>query len=140
MIELPYPPSVNKMYTNRKFDGRRLLTKIARQWKKEAFYLLKSQKPKDIFNKNIIFTMIVYPPDRRKRDTSNLIKIVEDALVDSEWMIDDRYVIKHFIHKEMIVKGGKIFVSLNSFDKICPVCQGRGLNNNYLEIKSCKNK
>lgn len=123
MIRLPYPPSLNKMYTNRKSDGRRLLTKKARNWIEEAYYILYSDfKCVKYSNRPllgpIIFTLNIYPPDNRKRDISNLIKIVEDVFVKTKYVIDDRQTAIVNVRKCEIVKNGYVEASVNKFTQL----------------------
>ena len=127
VIELPYGPSVNQLYVKRLGYGKYIWTNKARQWKKDVSILLRSKRPKEPLGNDIVFSMWVYPPDKRKRDSSNLIKPVEDSIVDAGWITDDRYVIKHFIHKCEPVPGGKVKVMISPTSCLCPHCNGTGI-------------
>lgn len=88
----------------------------------------KSQETKDFFkhvwsavNKlnarkrwphNLKMTMFIHPPDRRRRDSSNLWKMVEDALMEAEVFVDDSQITEHRSVKSSPVKGGLVIVEI----------------------------
>ena len=98
IVVAPLPPSVNSAYQNRKPSsatkkqkGRRL-TDEARVYKDSVTYLVKNkcqleEMPKPPY---VVFYHFRFP-DRRKRDITNYVKILEDA-VFAGMHIDDRYV------------------------------------------------
>ena len=52
-----------------------------------------------------------YPPDKRKRDLSNIIKVLEDALVrggliEDDSLIDDLHITRH-------EKGGYVLITVD---------------------------
>lgn len=76
-ITLPFPPSVNRLY--RSFGGRSIKSKAYREWELAAAWAIKSQKPKTIKGPYKL-TILLTPPDKRKRDLGNLEKAISDAL------------------------------------------------------------
>lgn len=76
-ITLPFPPSVNRLY--RSFKGRSIKSKAYREWEKEAAWSLVAQKPRPIKGRYKL-TLLLTPPDKRKRDLGNLEKAISDAL------------------------------------------------------------
>lgn len=94
---LPYPPSVNNMFANRKGGRRKTDEYIA--WLKEAKADLDAQKYYDGFNwsnhKGMVNVILMFKaPDKRIRDVDNLLKPVLDFLVTHEVIVadDSRYV------------------------------------------------
>lgn len=90
VLELPFPISVNAMY--RSVKGRNILSKQARQWKEQAGWMIaaqKAQKHKGPVSIEMAFT----PPDKRRRDADNFVKIVLDALVTRGVVEDDNTTI-----------------------------------------------
>jgi Holliday junction resolvase RusA-like endonuclease len=77
-LTLPLPPSANNLYRNVPGKGR-VLNKHGREYKQEVRTLALMARP-DFFHGDVRFTMVVYFPDRRRRDLSNTLKIVEDSL------------------------------------------------------------
>ena len=85
-INLPFPPSANGLYANRK--GGRYRTKRYETWANAAGWDIKEQKPKRLEGRYHI-TLMVERKDNRKRDLSNLIKAVSDLLVEHQIIQDD---------------------------------------------------
>ena len=86
-VVLPWPPSVNRIW--RAYKGRNILSKEARKFKDDCNEIFKDEKPV-FFNKERLFlTLTLRPPDKRRRDISNLVKAVEDSL---PWYEDDSQI------------------------------------------------
>lgn len=112
-LTLPYPPSVNKMFAT--FQGRRTLTKHARQYRKRVQNCLWQQKTRRLVGP-VIVVVLVYPPDRRKRDLDNICKGLFDALgkagvYDDDSQIADLHLIRREVHP-----GGKILITLDEMN------------------------
>lgn len=89
-ICLPFPVSTNAMY--RAVKGRSILSARARAWKELAGVEIMSQRP--VKHKGPVSIYLEYtPPDKRRRDPDNHLKIVMDALVTSGVIEDDSAVI-----------------------------------------------
>ena len=87
---LPFPPSVNALYTNVSKVGR-VKTPAYKAWKKEAGLRLNLQRPKKVSGR-IRLAIRAVPPDRRKRDLGNLEKAISDFLVDMGVIDDDSLI------------------------------------------------
>ena len=85
-INLPFPPSGNTLYANRK--GGRYKTKRYETWLNAAGWDIKEQKPKRLEGRYQI-TLLVERKDNRRRDLSNTIKGVSDLLVAHGIIEDD---------------------------------------------------
>jgi len=57
-------------------------------------------------------TVILYPPDARRRDLDNYMKALLDALTQAKVWLDDEQVDSLDIHRGKLVKGGKCSVRL----------------------------
>lgn len=64
------------------------------------------------FQVPVRISMWVHPPDRRRRDISNLWKMVEDALVQSHVMQDDSLVHESHSYLSAVAAGGKVVVAI----------------------------
>jgi Holliday junction resolvase RusA-like endonuclease len=93
-FEVSIPPSVNNLYINRtwrdKKSGkrivRRVMTKKARSYKQAAAWEVKGaalESGWEYTGKRISFHMDLVFRDRRRRDITNCIKIVEDAAAEA---------------------------------------------------------
>lgn len=59
-------------------------------------------------------TMVIHPPDRRRRDSSNLWKMTEDALQDAGVFVDDSQIKEHHAYWSSPVKDGMVVVELET--------------------------
>lgn len=89
-VRLPWPPSVNNLY--RSFKGRNILSKPVRAWKGEANASIMMQRPQKMKGP-VALTLFLTPPNKRKRDADNYLKIVLDALTDMQVIEDDNNTI-----------------------------------------------
>ena len=77
-LTLPYPPSVNAYW--RVWDGRILLSKRGREYRKRAEACVLMAGCPSIGKARAHVDIRAYPPDRRVRDLDNIRKAVNDAL------------------------------------------------------------
>lgn len=59
-------------------------------------------------------TMFIHPPDRRKRDSSNLWKLTEDALQAAGVFMDDSQIKEHHAYWSSPVSGGRVVVEIET--------------------------
>lgn len=57
-------------------------------------------------------SMFIHPPDRRRRDSSNLWKLTEDALMEAGVFEDDSQLKEHRAVMSSPVKGGLVIVEI----------------------------
>ena len=90
-LKLPWPPTVNHYY--RMVNGRMLLSKKGREYKKTGVLMLLEQKAKRPLEGRIEVRIDAYPPDKRVRDIDNLVKPIFDTLQEygmfNDSQIDD---------------------------------------------------
>lgn len=91
-ITLPLPPSVNDSYAT--YNGRRILSKAARDFKHEATQLVTlaaRQTPwRTRPGQRYRLEMTLYFNGNRNRDLSNTIKLCEDSVADALGFNDSR--------------------------------------------------
>lgn len=94
---LEFPPSVNDAYATVTINGkpRRVLTKVARAYKRNAAQSARNQGAFRMTGK-VELTIHIYRP-RRAGDVNNFVKIVEDALKGVAWYDDEQVAISHHI-------------------------------------------
>ena len=93
---LPYPPSANNHWKQNK--GRTYLSTAARAWREKAAAALYEQgRPLKAISVPVRVELLVYPPDRRRRDIANVEKEVADALqrngvLEDDFLIDELFI------------------------------------------------
>jgi len=93
IFRLPLPPTSNHRLVPAKINGRtRLITSgPMRAWKKEAQQILAGHEEIPCVMGYRIHMMIWWP-DRRKRDIDGPVKVCLDALVRAGILVDDSFV------------------------------------------------
>lgn len=90
VLELPIPPSTNKLFRNVPGVGRVKTSEYVR-WSKSALMTMVVQKPKPV--KGSVRVEITCRRVSRRRDIDNIIKPTLDILVRGGLIEDDRHVI-----------------------------------------------
>lgn len=124
-IYLPWTPSVNHYYGDRaikkggKYITIKYITAKGKQYRhavKESLTTAMLHHCKKYFTSDVRLKMdlIIMPPDKRIRDSSNLLKALEDALEHAGVFPNDSQIDVHVIcrNPNVIVKGGQIAVRL----------------------------
>lgn len=106
-IKLPYPPSLNTYYRN--WRGR---TVIAAQGLKFRRDVAAATEGVQKLHGRIRLTLLVCPPDKRKRDLDNVCKATLDALQHAGLYEDDSQIDELRIVRGNKVDGGLLFVEL----------------------------
>jgi len=128
MIEIPIMAcSVNKYY--RSWQGRVLISKDGREFKKEVDLLLNNYEK--VLGK-IKLTLILHFKDKRKRDLDNYNKVLIDCLKNKLFEDDDQ-IYQLYMEKHIGCGFNKISIGIESIDIESPV------NENTEEIKEEKN-
>lgn len=112
-FDLPWPPSANRYWRN--FRGRMVISKEARDYRTKVGYQ-KSHLPQVKAGARLVVDMLAYPPDRRKRDVDNLIKITLDAL-EKGLGFNDCQVDKLSIERKEVVQNGLMNVTIREIEK-----------------------
>ena len=98
-VKLPWPPSANQAY--RMVNNRMLKSKPFREYVKA----LRGTRSFDFGESRLSVTLLVYPPDKRRRDLDNLGKVLCDSLQSAGYFKDDSQI-DELIFKRMEVSGG----------------------------------
>jgi len=105
---LPYPPSVNTYWRNIG-PGRTILSKRAREYRKSVLAIVGPAKP---LLGRLSVSIILSPPDKRKRDLDNAFKGVLDGLAHACVYRDDEQIDELTIRRGPVVKGGRCEVTI----------------------------
>lgn len=86
---LPFPPSANNLYPTRR--GRRVLSEAGKAYHLAVLCAVRAARKTSIAGP-VSLAILVYEPDRRRRDISNLVKVIEDGLTRAGAWGDDSQV------------------------------------------------
>ena len=112
-LALPWPPSTNRLWrcpTSGPLRGRHLLSPEARQYKDNAQTILDALDVEPIPG-HVAVDMVAHPPDRRRRDLDNIIKIILDSLKGRAFG-DDSNVVDIHIRRGDVEQGGMVKVQV----------------------------
>lgn len=122
MIEiiLPYPPSVNHYKTvgrlrttaSGKMYQPRIDSPETKRYHYEVWMKCRQQGVVSLLDSTISLEMYVYPPDRRKRDLDNILKVLCDSLVKAGCFNDDSQIARLLVQRRDIIQGGQIIVRI----------------------------
>jgi len=121
-LHLPYPPTGNHYQKYRVLRPRKggkpivqtYLSKAAKDYYKLVWSVVNRAGANAQWTTPVKITMMIHPPDRRKRDNSNLWKCVEDALALAKVVKDDNQFVEHHDYRREVVKGGMVVVEMET--------------------------
>src|SRR3990167_10288033 len=112
--KLPYPPSINRYWktsirkrssqqstslTLNPLTGKlnrtgKMIKTVTRepaviQYVNDVYYLVRQQRINPTFADKLKLTLLIYPPDEKKRDIDNVVKCVMDSLQHAGIYTDD---------------------------------------------------
>ena len=108
-IELPYPPSVNHYY--RRVGPRTLISREGRRFRERVCAILSGLGLRPLVGP-LDVEVLIFPPDRRRRDIDNTQKSLLDALEHAGAYHNDSQIVKLHIEKREVVPGGKTIVRI----------------------------
>lgn len=108
-VELPYPPSVNHYY--RHVGPRTLISRKGRRFREHVAASLAAEGVRRLAGP-IELEVVIFPPDRRRRDIDNVQKALLDALEHGGAYHDDSQIVKLTIEKRTLVPGGRTLVRI----------------------------
>lgn len=114
-ITLPWPPSVNHYY--RQWQGRMLISKEGRAYRETVALRLRAQGVTEMWVRLRVH-ILVYPPDRRRRDLDNMMKALLDSLqhggaFPDDGAIDDLRIVRMGVDRD----GGSVAVIIEEMGK-----------------------
>lgn len=120
-LHLPWPPSSNHYVKYRVMQRKghkpivaSYLGKEAKEYYKNVWSIVIRAGANARWTTPVKITMYIHPPDRRKRDNSNLWKCVEDALAKAEVVMDDTQFVEHHDYRCPVVAGGMVVVEMET--------------------------
>lgn len=112
MIELtlPFCPSQNSYY--RHVGNKVLISKHGRAYRREVVALIALQRLKRFKDSRVVVSIMMRPPDKRRRDLDNYMKVLFDSITHSGLWDDDCQVDKLTIERGDVVKHGCMIVRI----------------------------
>lgn len=113
-LELPIPPLVNHYWRHITINGtpRTLISARGRDFRKNVVQIVGNEKKALKIDSRVKVNVMVYPPDRRKRDIDGYLKALLDSLTHAGVWLDDEQVDSIYITRGEVVKGGKAVVEI----------------------------
>ena len=123
-LSLPFPPSANqhwlnavrKMKSGRHFTARRLSPEAVAFRAEVAAIVREGHRVPPRLEGRLVLTVLVQPPDHRRRDLDNLAKELGDALVLAGVLRDDYQFDAVRIVRGNVVEGGRVHVRIGRFE------------------------
>jgi crossover junction endodeoxyribonuclease RusA len=114
-VELPWPPSVNKMYESRGYGGQRRLATAAVMYRSVVAVRCRDARrsgvlPKAPLQQRLQVTIHFHPPDQAVRDLDNFNKAPLDALTHAGAWADDGQIDRLIIDRAGVRAGGVLVV------------------------------
>ena len=105
VITLPYPPSINRYY--RRVGQRTLISKQGRDYRTTICRVARVPAP---FEGRLDVSVLVSPPDQRRRDLDNTLKALLDSLQHAGVYLDDSQIDRLLVERSGMIKGGQVEV------------------------------
>jgi len=112
ILDLDYPPSANTYWRHargRHYIGEKGLAFRAKVAELVAMHKLKADAGR------LELSVMLYPPDRRRRDIDNVCKALLDSLTFAGLIEDDSLIDRLLIERGAVVKGGKCRIYLQPY-------------------------
>ena len=111
VLTLPYPPSINHYW--RKVGPGVLVSKEGRLYRERVRNLLADSGAAPMRGR-LRLNVVVYMPDRRRRDLDNILKCLADSLVHAGAMLDDSQIDDWRIVRGPVAPPGEVVVELET--------------------------
>ena len=109
-FSLPYPPTLNTYWRN--VHGRTLISKKGRDYRSKVCSAA-NHRVIDAFSGRLTVVILVYPPDKRRRDLDNLPKAILDSLEHAGVYENDSQIDKLMITRREVEQGGRVEVYIS---------------------------
>lgn len=112
-VVLPYPPSINHYWLTG-HGGRRYISKEGNTFRQWALVLCRTQQIPSFGDSEIKLDITINPPDRRRRDVDNVLKVLLDALQAAKVYDNDYQVRRLSIERLDPLGEGRCTVTIES--------------------------
>lgn len=112
-LVLPYPPTVNTYWRN--WRGRMVISKEGRAYRKAVEAVVWSRENQTSFGfRRLSVSVVLMPPDRRRRDIDNTAKALLDALAHAGVYEDDGQIDRLEIERSSVEYPGYASVTITA--------------------------
>jgi crossover junction endodeoxyribonuclease RusA len=108
-FEMPFPPSINHYW--RHCRGRTFISGEGEAFRQHVALLLTILRTRPLRG-DLVLSIDVHPPDRRKRDLDNLLKALGDALQHGGAYKDDNQIAELHVYRRPPEPRGKVIVTI----------------------------
>jgi Holliday junction resolvase RusA-like endonuclease len=108
-LTLPWPPTGNNVYPT--VGKRRVLSSEGRAYH-DAVGFYAAQNRLGHVEGSLALEVHLYPPDGRRRDSCNVLKVLEDSLVKARLLGDDSQIEVHRLERRGVCPPGRLEVWL----------------------------
>jgi crossover junction endodeoxyribonuclease RusA len=116
-FELPLPPSVNRLWRN--IGNRTILSREARVYRQTVKSILQCERIETLVGP-IAVDILVFPPDRRRRDIDNFPKALLDSLQHAGVFVDDSQIERMSIERREVIPNGRVIVKVEPIEVPVP--------------------
>ncbi len=113
-LYLPFPQSVNDLYST--VRNRRVLSAKGRAYHKEVCAIVLAEGKNVKLTGRVSYALVLYPPDKRRRDLSNYVKVLEDSLTQANFWADDSQVCAFRVEWGEVRARGAAYIKIWSVD------------------------
>jgi len=117
---LPFPPTVNNYYV--KTQRGMFISQKGRKYREATAEALNGQLPSVHIDEPMLLEVVLYPPDKRKRDLDNYMKSMLDACTQAGLWEDDSLINQLFIYRGQVAKpSGNVFIRISEAAPVIPI-------------------
>lgn len=112
LLTMPYPPSANSYWrhpTKGPLAGRHLLSEKGRDYRERVKGMFVGHAP---LAGRLSVSIVMMPPDRRRRDIDNVLKATLDSLTHAGVWEDDSQIDRLHIQRSAVKPGGGLLVTV----------------------------
>jgi len=112
-VVLPYPPSINHYWLTAR-GGRRYISPEGNTFRQWTLVTCRTQQIPSFGDSEIRLDITINPPDRRRRDVDNVLKVLLDALQAARVYDNDYQVQRLSIERGPPLGNGRCTVTIES--------------------------
>jgi crossover junction endodeoxyribonuclease RusA len=120
ILSLPFPPSVNTYWRSPNsgpLAGRHLISADGRLYRTAVIVSVLEQLRRlpVPWVDNVDVSLVLYPPDRRRRDIDNYLKALFDSLTHAGIWQDDSQIKRLLVEWGSVTKKGQVKITIGEF-------------------------
>lgn len=120
-VFLPFPPTINSYYV--KTARGVYISNKGRRFRAEVAEMINEQLPDLTITDRMLVEIVLYPPDKRKRDVDNYNKPLLDALTQCGLWEDDSLIDQLFNYRGVTTQSGRVFMRITDAGPLLQVGQ-----------------